>query len=323
TYEIEVTPTNTIAGPVTFTFRLTDTDNEVASRDITITYTVSPPIIDLLVADGFVSSDLTLSTFNPDFAVRLNLDDTEDSLASLTILEDGTVLDTSRLNYNNGAFTPMNPLTLVDTERAGATFDVRVSPENVTDETRSYTFRVADLNGVTAEQTVNITFETPPGTPLTFDTTGIFFNASGEQNGGLDLDNGTAVAFNSTEAEIQDEGIDLNTAGENWRTQISSVNDAVLRIADLSSLGENTSFDDIGTQEQIATLFTNGSVPDGNDNFPDADGDQSANEEVTQPLREGDVLVVRRGDRDYLVRIESITFVASSNDDGYTVSIKY
>jgi hypothetical protein len=62
----------------------------------------------------------------------------------------------------------------------------------------------------------------------------------------------------------------------------------------------------------------------GNDDFPDADGDTSSAEVVTEALREDDVLVIKRGTgRTYLVRIDSINFVANSNEDSYTVSIKY
>jgi hypothetical protein len=74
---------------------------------------------------------------------------------------------------------------------------------------------------------------------------------------------------------------------------------------------------------EIESLFDGGAAPTGNDNFPDADGDTSASETVTEPLQEGDVFAVRRGARTYLIRIDAINFVASSNDDSYTISIKY
>lgn len=323
TFEIEITPSNTQAGPVEFSFRLTDSDNEIGTTSVTINYTVTPPIVELLVEDGFVSGDVTLSTFNPDFKVKVNINDTADSLATLTVLEDGTEIDAARLTYNNGAFTAQNPLTLVGAEAVGTTFDIAIAPGIVMDGVRAYTFRVTDNQGVSNDVVVNITFETPPGTAITFDTTGVFFNASGSMNGGLDLDNGMAVAFNSADAEVQDEGINLNVAGENWRTQLSSVNDAVLKVANLTSLGEGTTWGDIGTQEQIISLFDDGGALTGNDDFPDADGDTSSTEEVTEPVQEGDIFVIRRGDRHYLLRIDTITFVDASNNDSYSVSIKY
>ena len=324
-YEIEITPSNTTTGDVTFTFRLTDTDGEIGTTQVTVTYVASPPTVDLLVEDGFVSGDVTLTDRNPAFAVRLNYDDTEAPVASITVLEDGNVIPAEQLNYNNGAFTPANPLTLLEGESTGGTFDIGVTPDIDESGTRTYTFRVTDQNGLSNEVSVNVTFDIPEGTATTFSMEGVFFNASGGMNGGLDLDTGDNVPFNSASAEIQDEGINLNeTPGtENWRTQISSVNDAVLRVADLSELGEGVTFADINVVEDIEQLYDTGDDPDGNDNFPDADGDTSASEAVTQPLREGDVLAVRRGDRTYLVRIDAINFVAGSNNDSYTVSIKY
>ena len=325
TYEIEITPSNTAPGPVTFLFSLTDDNNEVGTTEVTITYTVTPPVVDLLVEDGFVSGDVTITSRNPSFDVKVRLDDAADPIASLTILEDGVAIDASALTFNGGAFTAANPLNLVGDETMGTTFDVNIRPVVDMNGSRTYSFVVTDANGVTAERTITVTYDIPPGTAITFDTTGVFFNASGGMNGGLDLDTGEAVPFNSSEAEIEDEGINLNAAvgTENWRTQVSATNDAVLRIANLTDLGEGTSFDNISTQEDIASLFDSGTVPDGSDNFPDADGDTSASEEVTQELREGDVLAVRRGDRSYLVRIDMIEFRAGSNNDRYMVSIKY
>ncbi|TXF85240.1 hypothetical protein FUA23_20780 [Neolewinella aurantiaca] len=325
TYEIEITPSNTTAGPVTFTFQLTDVDGEVGSTQVTITYTVTAPVVDLLIEDGFVSGDVTITDRNPSFDVKVLLDDTADPLSTFSVLEDGVLMDASALTFNSGAFTAMNPLTLIEAETAGVTYDVNVRPDVTENSTRTYTFRVADANGITAEQTVTVTYEIPAGTAITFEMGGVFFNASGGMNGGLDLDTGTSVPFNSPDAEIEDEGVNLNAAvgTENWRTQISASNDAILRVANLAGLGDGITFDDIDTKEDITSLYDNGTTPDGSDNFPDADGDVSSTEIVTQVLQEGDVLAIRRADRFYLVRIDAINFEAGSNNDSYTVSIKY
>ncbi len=322
TYEIEITPSNTSAGDVTFTFLLTDTNNESASTQVTVTYTANPPLIDLLVEDGFVSGDATITNFNTSFDVKVALDDTEDSLATLTVLEDGALMDAAMLTYNGGAFTAMNPLVLIPDEATGVTYTINVNPDVTMQETHTYTFQVADNNGITAERSVVITFD-PPASDLTFDTTGVFFNASGSGDGGLDLDTGEAVAFNSANAEIEDEGINLNAVGENWRAQISATNDAVLRTVDLSTLGDGTTFADVVTTAAIAAAFDGGAMPTGNDNFPDADGDTSATETVTETLQEGDVLAVRRAGRTYLIRIDEVNYVAGSNGDNYKISIKY
>lgn len=324
TYEVEIFPGVTTSGSATYDFLLTDTDNLFANTSVTINYTSVPPRAELLIADGTVSGDVTITSASTAFDVRVGLSSGDDSVRTFTILEDGNVLDASQITYVSPSFSAMNPLTLLPEEQESVTFDIRISPVGAENTTRVYTFRATDAAGVLGETSVTITFDTPM-TDLTRDTTGVFFNASGGMDGGLDLDNATAVGFNSPDAELQDEGIDLNAAGENWRTQVSSVNDAVLKIADLSVLGDGVTFDDVLLSAQIAQVFDaeTSTIPDGNDNFPDADGDTSASEDVTQPLVEGDVLVVRRGDRSYLVRIDEINFVAGSNNDSYSVSIKY
>jgi hypothetical protein len=321
-YEVTITPANTAPGPVEFTFRLTDTNNEVATTSVTITYTQQVPSVTLLDEAGFTISDDSVSTLNPVFTARVELDDTANPLASLTILEAGSVIDAGRLIFNGGAFTAANPLTLLPEESTGVTFDVTIDTPDAMEGSRTYTFEVTDSEGVVGFADLVVTFITP-STDLTFDTTGVFFNASGSGNGGLDLDTGMSTTFNSTDAEIEDEGIDLNSAGENWRTQISATNDAEIRTVDLSTLGDGTTYDDVVLTAEIESLFDGGAAPTGNDNFPDADGDTSASETVTEPLQEGDVFAVRRGARTYLIRIDAINFVASSNDDSYTISIKY
>lgn len=322
TYEITITPSNTDTGPVEFTFRLADTDNEVATTSVTVTYAQETPRVTILDETGFVVSGDTVSTLNPVFNVRVELDDTANPLSSFTILEAGSIVDAGRLEFNDGSFPAANPLNLISAEENGVTYSVQISTPDAVEGARTYTFEAADSDGIVGFADLVVNFITP-ATDLTFDTTGVFFNASGSGDGGLDLDTGMATAFNSAEAEIEDEGIDLNTAGENWRTQISATNDAVIRTVDLSSLGDGVTYDDVALTAEIEGLFDGGNAPTGDDDFPDADGDVSNTEIVTLPLQEGDVFAVRRGSRTYLIRIDAINFAANSNDDSYTISIKY
>jgi hypothetical protein len=325
-YIIDITPSNVAAGDVTFSFRLTDTDGETASTQVTITYTVAAPTVDLLIEDGFVSGDVAIESRYPSFNVKLRYDDTADSVASITVLEDGVIMAADALTYNEGTITASNPLDLIAGERSGGTFDINVDPDIAVDGSRTYTFRVTDVNGVSAERSVVVTYVISAGTATTFAMEGVFFNASGMMRGGLDLDNGTAVTFNSSEAEIEDEGVnlDLSTA-EKWRAQISATNDAELRIANLAAvIGDGVTFESINVMEDIAEAFDKGEAElGGDDDVPDTDGDLSNDEIVTTQLQGGEVFAVRRGNRIYLVRIDAINFVANSNNDSYTVSIKY
>lgn len=324
TYEIEITPGDVSAGDVTYDFRLTDTDGRVANTNVIITYTSNPPLTELLVADGLVSGDVTITSASTAFEVQVQLTAGDDSIRTLTVLEDGNVLDASQLTFVNPSFDAMNPLVLLPEEQTSSAFRIRISPQGAENTTRTYTFRSTDANGVQGETSVTVTFETP-ATDLTFTMSGAFFNASGSGRGGLDLDTGESVSFNSSAAEIEDEGINLNaTPGtENWRAQVSATNDAVLRNANLSVLGDGVTFDDVLLTSQIAQAFDEGTMPSGSDDFPDADGDTSSNETVTTQLTPGTVLSVRRGDRTYLVRIDDVVYVAGSNNDSYMVSIKY
>lgn len=325
TYEIEITPANPVAGETTYNFILTDTDGEVGTTSVTINYVVTGPTVELVAGDGRVSEDATITGRTPVLNFRVNAARTADDLASISILEDGVLLPADQITVNGGNVDAENPLRVAVGEEAAASYDFDVRPAVSESGTRTYTIRATDISGVSTDQQVTITFDVPPGTPLSFTMMGAFFNASGGMLGGLDLDSGNAVAFNSMSAEIEDEGINLNAAvgTENWRGQVSATNDAVLRIANLSVLGENITFDDVTAVEDIEAVFEQGTTPAGSDDFPDADGDTSDTETVTEQLNDGDVLVVRRGDRTYLVRIDAVNFVAGSNDDGYTVSIKY
>ena len=162
---------------------------------------------------------------------------------------------------------------------------------------------MTDVNGVSTDFNTVITFDTPAGTPISSDTIG-FFNASGANNGGLDLDAGMAVPYNSADAEIQDEGINLalpNTQ-ERWRRQISAAagDDVEIKLVDLASLGDGTDFSSIQFLEEIQEAFDGGTDLDGDDDFEDTEGDDSDDEEVSQPLNggdannEGEVFAVKR-----------------------------
>lgn len=279
------------------------------------------PEITLNIGTGLVGFNQELPVDTASFIVSITGNDGDALLRDLAILENGLTIPNTRLNFRTGQ-TSNNPILIPAGDQEGFTYEVEITPDVAAAGDLTYEFRLTDADGEVATTTVTISFVAPT-TDLTFNMTGVFFNASGGGDGGLDLDNGMATTFNSPDAEIQDEGIDLNTAGENWRTQLSSVNDAVLRIADLSAIGEGLTFDEVLLTSQITAAFDGGSMPNGNDDFPDADGDVSSNEVVTQPLQVGDVLVIQRADRTYLVRIDEINFVDSSNTDNYVVSIKY
>ncbi|OAV44283.1 hypothetical protein [Lewinella sp. 4G2] len=332
TYEIEILrdPAQ-VTGPSTYSFTVNDENNLAASEFLVISYVQSAPTVELVIEDGFVSSDATVLSRGGVFNVRVRSTSTGTDLQSLTVLEDGNVMDASQLSINGGNVDAMNPLTFATGEMSGATYRYQISPENTTTDTRTYTFQTTDVDGGVGEVSINITFDTPPGTALTLDTMGVFFNATGQLNGGLDLDNGIAVAFDSPDAEIQDEGIDDRIAPgtENWRAQISSVNGTTVRAADLSMFGDGITFGEVDLKETIQAIFEDPSVSTalaGTD-FVTVLGDPDGTEEVSLPIQgggdNGEVFAVRKGDTYYLVQFTSVNYVAGSNADSYDVSIRY
>ena len=335
TYEIEITRGSAImAGNATYEFRLTDDNGEIATDRFTINYIQVGPTVEFGVRDGFVSGDATVATRRGVFDVRIVTTPTGADLASLAVLENGELIDDDRLLFNAGPneFTSTNPLMFAQGEMSSVvSYNIRISPDDVGEETRTYTFRATAVNGVSTETSINVTFMPPPGTALTVDTSGVFFNASGMRLGGLDLDNAVAVAFNSPDAEIQDEGINLNASGsENWRAQISAANDDVqIRAVNSADLGDGVSYATILTQEEIEQAFNVGTILSGNDDFPSVQGDRTNGEAVSNPLTgetvdlPGEMFAVFRNDRYYLVRIDAVNYVADSNADNYEVSIKY
>ena len=336
TYEIEITPGSAGARLSEYSFVVTDSEGLTATTNLSINYLNPVPTVTTNLEGDNIGTNMTtgqptVTSRNTSFTVRAAATAQDGAtLSSVTVLEDGVAMPANQLLFD-GQMSASNPLGLGDAETS-ATVVIRISPDGAENTSRTYTVQFTDSNGFTGESSFDLFFDTPPGTALTFDTTGVFFNSTGAENGGLDLDRAVAVPFNSPDAEIQDEGVNVRIAvgTENWRAQISAGSSAAtVRTADLSTLGDGTTFDDISTQEEISDLFTSGGELDGDDNFPSVAGDLSNNEDVSQPIlgadanSEGEIFVVERDGRFYLVRFDAVNFVANSNDDNYTVSIKY
>lgn len=331
TYDITISPATPTTGSNTYLFTVTDADGLFDSQGITINYLSNPPTLALVDVAGFISADATLTTLNTSFDVRITLDDADNLLSSFSVYEDDVLLPATNLDFNDGQFTAANPLTLIAAEQMGTTYDLEITPTSTAEGTRSYRFELTDTQGQTGTLLLRITFE-PSNLEMTI--TGVLLNsAGGVGSGGIDLDTGSETGSSDADAELQDEGVDLNLVAEdNWRQQISSVNDAVLRVVDLSALPDGFSFATVTTQEQIIQAYDTGTTPDGDDNLS-LPSDNTAGEDVTQPLQGGELLVVLRNNRYYLVEVVSTTIVLDdpstplpqneANDDFYELNIKY
>ena len=279
------------------------------------------PVISLDGAAGFVSADTDLDINMSTFSVRVTGNDGDADLRSLLIQESGADVPNSRLTIS-GFPTPNNPQLIPPADADGFTYDITIADFGGTPGDAAYNFILTDANGETASEGFTVNYFMPT-TPLALDTMGVFYNAVGRLNGGLDLDSGSAVPFQDTTADLKDQGIDgrIPTGMENWRAQISGANGATVKLVDLMTLPDGTTYESINTQEMVAMAYDSASDLDGDDSFDQLPNTQG--EVVSQTIQEGDIFAVLRNDRRYLVRFDTVTYVPNSNTDSYSVSIKY
>ena len=309
------------------------------------------PDITLVSESGFVSSDVEL--FEGDaFSVKLSLEKGDNPLQTLSMTVDGvepkgTELSgyVTSLTIDGTTQTAQNPQLITGTAKDGSTWEYELVPAGLAvDESATFAFRVTDESGLSASVSFKVTIVPPPGTPIEMTITGALLNQAGPAGtGGIDLDtgDGTGTRMSSTgdpavdnsylQAELEDEGInrDITPVGSaNWRRQISSINGTVVRQADLTKLPETFSFDNVETKEQIKDVFDTGAALTGDDSTCNCT-DSTFGEEVSEPVEEGDIFVVKKEDKYYLVRVDNIITVyigpnePGNNDDKYELSIKY
>ncbi len=276
-----------------------------------------PPIVTIIN-----SPPDTINELGGEITVTIEAIKGTQPLKTVTVLEDNVKIDDlSRLTFNNQPGSA-NPFLVTGSDVDGFTWDIRIVAHDAFD-TRTYTIRVEDEAGLTDEASFDLTIS-DPGTPVEKEIVGILMNQSGPAGqGALDLDDGVQTGAHSGNpdiAEIRDLGIDINAPSnaENWRQQIGPMNDAVVRIVDLSAM-ENFSFDNATKKEQIEAAFDSG-VDLTEEVVPFGETDPV---KATPKLQEGDLLVVRRGTRTYLLRIDAINVTPNDNMDSYTISIKY
>ena len=227
------------------------------------------------------------------------------TLTEIKVSEDGfTMSDLSRLAYNDITRNfDTNPQLLDAEHQENGFFDLLIKAQG---GSHSYTIELIAEDGqiATLMTTINEAVTTTP-LDATFEGR-LVSNADGPNNGGLDLDDGTAVASSSAMAEIADNGIDISQpASSNWIQTISPVNGAELRTVDLSSIVEIGTFGAVDSKEQILTAFNNGS-----------------------PVSEspvvliGDVFVVSSAGSLYIMEVSDVVATSDNNEDYYIFNIK-
>ena len=293
------------------------TEDPISLIDPTISFTSDDPT----GTNGpYPTTDFTTESIDDIVYVAVNaLAGTED-LESFTVLEDGVIVDASRLTLRDldtgTELFANNPILTIGYE-SRLLWEVGIDPQDEYDVAKTYTFQVEDAGGNIATTFLNITV-IDPGTPVENTLEGVLLNQAGPAGqGALDLDDGTSTGTttgNFEIAEIRDWGIDLGLpVDQNWKRQIGPMNDAVVRYA--GGLPGDFKFTDIATKEEIQGYFDAGTdLP--NDTGADAKSD---------PVSVGDFFVVSNADgsRYYFLEVLEVNVTAADNSDNYKFNIKY
>lgn len=275
--------------------------------DTNIIDTDQDPTLEIVSTDTTVSSDVTLKV-NQDFVVQLKGAKTDNPLRIITVQEAGVNIPLERLSLN------ANPTLLTGTDvESFSTYFIGIRAHSDV-STKTYSFILEDTKGNKTTKFFAVTTIALTDADV---LTGVLFNQSGPVNtGGLDLDTGLGTASDNVNSELRDMGINGNSGPTNWLQQISGINGTEVKYIKKNQNGvsENFSFDAIKYKEEIAGLWTNGTV------FTEKIGALS----VSNKIAKGDVLIAKRGDKYYLINVKDIiiTPVLGDNSDNYVLDIK-
>jgi len=300
TWDVTITAHTDVAA-VLYEFEVEDVDGLTTTQSITVTTEESSEPLSLTY-NGASSVDVTEGQL-----LSLNLDITAGmgQLATIGVREnDILITDLTRLRYKDAGEFTANPQDFLDEDKDGFMGNITVRA-------------AAGVNNITIEVTndagesenVTVTFNAAPaGTPISTTISGVLLNAGGPVNtGGLDLDEGNGdIGSMAPDAEIKDEGIDQSLPdASNWKMNISAANNAELRKVDFTQV-EGFTFDAVTTIEEIANAFNTGVVLT-----------------TSGVVVEGDLYVVRRDGKDYLIRTDEVNNIEADNSDNYVFSIKH
>lgn len=279
-------------GTSTYDFEVSDVNGtkESATIDITIPENVTP---------------LTL-TYNGPATItgpaglhNLNIVATKGGadLSTIEVTRNGVLADIADLTLLGEEFTA-NPMDISATYPAGFDGSVRVRSS---DGSNAFVITVTDAAGNSESVSVDII-----GGNTVTTLEGILFNSSGPVGtGGLDIDAGVGTGSSDATAELKDSGNESPTS-DVWSQTIEPVNGAILKSVVASNVGDNFTFEAVGTDAVVRAAYDAGTTIS-----------------VSQKVQVGDLFAVFANDKYYLLKIKQVNVVAGTNADNYVLDIKY
>jgi len=295
-------------GTSNYTFSVEDEAMNTAASSVSIKTerVLTPPTI---LVEG---SGMAMVSPGTIFEIPVTVSDVSSPLSTIGVLQDGQYIDADRLWYNDiSRQFPTNPATIPQSDINGFMNKILVRV-HADAGIKTYTIEITDDAGGT--HTKDITIET--GTNLTV-LDGVLFNAAGPAGtGGLDLDEGIDTGSDDMRAEIKDEGIDGGPVESNWIRRISGANGAEVRhlFPNQNGLPEDFTFESVSTTQELASIWNNGlGFVDTN-----ADGD-----EISLRVEQGDMFMVLREGKYYMIRVATINETVDNNNDNYMIDIRH
>ena len=264
-----------------------------------------PPTVFFSTGTGLVTAADTVEPLEA-FTVEFNASKGNSALVSYTVYEDGVKIDDLNRITVDSSLANANPALLFNADTSQFTKKIAVLAHSTYSTVRTYTFEVMDANGETSSVAVDITTnEEVITTPLDSTYTGAFFvNADGPNpDGGFDLSTGMAVSASSADADLRDNGIDVNLpVAQNWLQKFRSVNGAILKVP-----AAGYDYDMTDTKEALLDAYN------------------AATEvsETPNKVQIGDLYIVKADEVIYAIKITDVLVTASNNTDKYTFDVKY
>lgn len=251
---------------------------------------------------------------NTNFGTNFKVTKGSSDLAFIEVLiNDVKATDLTRIYYDdlNVPFTA-NPFPVPAADKDAFNKSIIIKTP-ATAGTYKYTIKFVDKSGLSSSHIANVVVGTAIST-----LEGVLLNQGGPTGtGGLDLDTGQGTGSADTKAEIRDEGIVNSNNDPTWKQQISAANNSTVRYIKKGQNGvaESFSFASINIKEQIVSLWGNGVA------FTKKSTDN--NRDVSEKVAVGDIFIVKRDDKYYLLETKAVKVTTTDNTDSYTFDVKF